>query len=366
MGVSPFPIRYAHTIRFYPYLNVDLIMESINFISQYIAPWALSKEEVPLHLMWGPSCEYDLIRIEIPSDTHIKEFFNVEECVNKDSHYIIEKLKSPNYFGFTIATINIINNQHEVKKILIDFLKDGEMIYQKSFNANIYRPYLQIEDVSNSVVITDETYLDSVLNMKLKLTGFGQIIIRNETSSGGKFIERAEPLYRELFRKMITTFESEEVEFDAREIKINPLYLQNKTKEFIENIEKGIIPFDIEREELDEFTKWTLDESNKDKIEELVSKHMEDLIIDSILYYFEKNPEDNIQIPQGEPTIVIEKAIKEVRIKLIYSDSLKNEYEPVETTISIEDKRINSTPMLELPINLDFIIEVINPLEVCE
>jgi hypothetical protein len=189
------------------------------------------------------------------------------------------------------------------------------------------------------------------------------IQLRNEVSVGGEFVERAEPLYHEIIRRMISTFRSNEVKVEEKGIKISPTYIQNKAKEYIEKIEKGIFPLEIEKEDLEELRKWIMDEKNRTKLMELISKQIEALLVDSLLFYFEQYPADNVRMPQGKPMIFIESATQKVSIRFRYRDSMLNEYEPIEITIDIDDKREPPRKSLELPINIQWKIEPINPLE---
>ena len=339
------------------------MIEHMNLISQYIAPWALPKEDIPLHLIWEPAFPCDRIIINIPYDIIVKEFFNVDSVTHENNQFIIEKLKTPNFFGLTVASKEIIKEQHISRKIDIQFLKDEKTIYSQNFIANIYRPYLTIVKNPTSVTITEKTNLRDLVKIILKLSGFGYIQIRNEISTGGEFIERAEPLYREFVRRIISTFKLEELQLNNKGIRINPLYLQRKTKVYLDRIEKGIFPLDFKQEDLQDFREWVVKENNKDKIMELISRNIENLIVDSLLFYFEKYPENNIQMPQGKPVMLIKSATQKVRIRFRYTDSMLNEYKSIEIPIEINDNRENKTQPIELPINIKWLIEVVNPLE---
>jgi len=50
----------------------------MKILSEYIAPWALCNEEIPIHLIWEPDFEYDYIQIHTPPEIVIREFLNIE------------------------------------------------------------------------------------------------------------------------------------------------------------------------------------------------------------------------------------------------------------------------------------------------
>lgn len=280
--------------------------------------------------------------------------------------YIINKLKTPNFFGLVVASKDVIEEPHASRKIGVVFILDDEEVYSEDFTANIYRPYVSFVKSPKSVIITDKTKHKQPLEIALKLHGFGRIEIRNEISTGGEFVERSEPLYRAIVRRMISTFKLDDVKADRKGITISPVYLQRKAKEYIEKIEKGVFPLDIEKEYLEDFRNWVTEENNRTKVTELISRHMENLLVDSLLFYFEQYPADNVLMPQGVPVMFIERATRRVRIRFRYKDAMLNEYKPIEIAVNIDDRREDRTRPMGLPINIKWILETINPLQECE
>lgn len=347
-------------------MKVIKIMKVMKIISQYIAPWALSREDIPIHLMWDPSFSYDNIIVNIPADMVLKEFLNVNSYSRQGTLYIINELKTRNFFGLTVASSNVIKEQHMTRKINIAFVLHDEEVYSHDFIAHLYRPQVSLIECPESITITGETRPEKLLNITLKLSGFGKIQIRNEISTGGNFVERAEPLYRGIIRRMISTFRLDDVKVEDKGIKISPIYLQKKTKEYIEKIEKGVFPLDIEEEVLEEFRNWVMNESNRQKVMELISKHAESLLIDSLLFYFERYPAENVQMPQGKPVMYIERATRKVALRFRYRDAMLNEYNPINTVVNIDDKRKDRTRSMEIPINIIWVFEIVNPLEECK
>lgn len=339
--------------------------KSMSLISQYIAPWALPRENIPLHLTWDPSVSYDNIRIDIPPDIALNEFFNVDSYTQKNNQYLITKLKTRNFFGFVVASKDITKEPHIRRKISITFILDDTEIFSHDFIANIYRPFVSFVDSPKTVIITEES--KEPPRISLKVSGFGRIEIRNEVSTGGEFIARAEPLYRAIIRRMISTFRlDEETEKREKGITINPIFLQNTAKEYIERIRKRDFPLKIETEVLEDFQEWVGNEENRAKVMELISRNIESHLVDSLLFYFEKYPEYNVQMPQGNPVMLIEHATRQIRLRFRYRDAMMNEYEPIEVQIGVDDKRRDRKQPLELPLDIKWILETIDPSVECE
>lgn len=337
----------------------------MKILSEYIAPWALPNEGIPVHLFWQPDFQYDTIIIKLPKDVILKDVFNVKSFEQKKSVITINELKTPNFFGFVISSKKLPEKQHKKEQIYIEFLSEGKTLYSHIFNINIFRPKLSLVEAPSKIVFTDDADVKNLLNITLEVSGFGQIQIRIEVSTGGEFTERAEPLYEEIVRRMITVFRTgEELKTEEEPIKINPLYLQKKAQEYVEKIERGILPsFEISKEDLMNFRNWIVDKENRRKIMELLSRHLENLLIESLIFYFDKHPADNVTLAQGRPATFIESATRQLRIRFRYRDALMNEYEPVEVSIPVEDKRRETQTSFELPINLKWIQKTISPIK---
>jgi len=337
----------------------------VKIISEYVAPWALPGEDVPLHLIWEPTVSYDMVRVTLPADLVLKEFFNVENYTQDDSLYLIRQLKTSNFFGLTVASKGEFEAPHIKRIVNIALIKNGQEIFSKDYEVNIFRPYVSFVENPKVITITDDIQKREPLWVTLKLSGFGNVQIRTEISSGGEFIERAEPLYQEIVRKLVSSIRLGESESKRKGIEINPMFLQNKVKEYIERIERREFPLDVDERDLESLQNWVKEASNRDKIMELISRHLESLLVDSLLYYFDRYPTDNIQMPQGKPVMFIEKATRRIGIRFRYRDAMLNEYKPIEIGIDVDDKRKDKTVPQGIPVNIRWIIERINPLGAC-
>jgi hypothetical protein len=339
-------------------------MDITPFLSKYIAPWALSKESIPIHFHWDEAWKVDEINITLPDSIMCSEFFNVDEYIIDNHHISIKKLKTSNYFGIMIRSTKIIDETHVTEQVVFDFVEAGRVKHKEILKANIFRPVLKAVNVPEIFVITDKTE-NPEINILLQLSGFGKINIKSKISSGGRFKEKAEPLYEEFVRRMISIFRTDN-ELKENRMSIDPLYLQTKANEYIAHIENGKYPIDIDRDDINEFKKWMSIEENKDKIMDLMTRQIENILLDSLVSYFDRNPADEVRLPQGKPEILIENVTKEVRLILSYSDSILNEYEALEFKVDIEDQREDRKNKLSLSVNLKFEYDIINPMDWCK
>lgn len=343
--------------------SVDVSVSPIVFTSEYIAPWALPKEEIPIHLVWNPNAKFDYIEISVPPYMEIKEFHNVESFEKVDSKIIVRKLKSLNFFGFVVIFNDISKEKHEKKEIVVDFILEDKVQCSRSFTANIYRPELSVIDKPSIIVLRDDSKIRDLVNLSLKISGFGRIEVTTEMSIGGKFVPNIEPLYSETTRRLAAYFRSKESHVDKkRKIQIDPAYVQKTTREFIDKARKGELLVDLELEDLEDFKAWVSDESNYTKMVEVISEQLENILIDSLLYYFDRYPTEGVELFGGSPAIIVESATQDVKIRFRYKDSLNNEYEPVQVNIPIKDLRNDKKAGLKVPINIKWVHEQINPL----
>jgi len=335
----------------------------VKLISEYIAPWALSNEEIPIHLVWDPSFEYKSIQVETPEGITVKDFFNVDSIEKRGSRLTINALKTPNYLGFLVSSQKVHQKPHIRKEIKVQFISSDNEKHSHSFVANIYRPFLTLIEKPKKVILSDDSNLRKLVSISLKLQGFGRIRTRFEISTGGEFRTRAEPLYREVVRRMISSLKLDETSSEEKkDIEIDAIRLQAIAKEFIGKMKKGEFPLDVGKEDLKDFQRWMSDEKNQTQLADLVSRHLESILIDSLLFYLEKYPTDDVELAQGKPVTLIERATRGIRIKIHYWDSLENEYEPIDVLIPIEDNRADKKTRIEIPINIRWKKELINPL----
>jgi hypothetical protein len=308
----------------------------------------------------------------------VKELHNVKDSTTSNSGTIVKKLYSPNFVGFTVISNEVTEKKHEKKEVIVRFLADGRVVYSRSFIANVYRPELSIIEKPDSLVLRDNLDLKELLNISLKISGFGSIEVSTEVSFGGKFEPNIEPLFQELARRVsamtrksdllnaqnsvdVIPTSKDAVSKKKKGIEIDPLFIRKTTRELIDQMKKGEFTT-INESDVEGFKKWVEKEENKEKMQRVLAEHLENIIIESILYYFNKYPTEGVALYGGHPSVIVKSAVEELRIRFKYRDSMLNEYEPKSVIIPIHDLRENKTQELKIPINMKWIHEQLNPL----
>ena len=118
----------------------------------------------------------------------------------------------------------------------------------------------------------------------------------------------------------------------------------------------------LNEEDIEDFRKWMENDDSKENLQKIMAEHLENIIIESILYYFNKYPTENVALYGGNPSVIIKDAVQQLVIRFKYRDSLLNEYRPMIIEIPITDLRENKSKELKIPINMKWVHEQINPL----
>lgn len=331
-------------------------------ISAFIAPWALSKEMIPFHIVWESETIYDLIRVILPSNFKVHEFFNVDEFSIDGTVTLIKKLKTKNYFGVVVYSDEVYEFPVAKKEIIVEFLSQGEVKHTQSFMAHIIRPVLTVLNAPKTIILNEDIDPKNLINVSLKYLGLGTAKIRVEASHKGEMVSQTEPLFHYIMKKMIdqkilADARKEEEPQKSEAVDIDPVAVAKLTEEVIERIKKGVVPPELNRESLVEFQQWMSNPVNAERLMKFVYTEIEQLMVSAFLYCFERHPSESVELTDGVTNTVFRHKIKEIDMMIRYTDSLDNEYKPLEVTIQVDDQRKNTDRMLAAPVNLSFTTE---------
>ncbi len=104
-------------------------------------------------------------------------------------------------------------------------------------------------------------------------------------------------------------------------------------------------------EKLNEFLD---DEKNREVIVQAIYTKLTRIFISYLLYYFDKNPHEDVELAGGKMKLSLNYGIKTINFKIKYKDSQDNSYKPVEITVQVSDSRKNKDKF-EIPINIKWI-----------
>lgn len=143
----------------------------INSISSHIARWALPNEGIPLYMFWKGDLKFDLIRIDIPKDFVIREYYNIKKSHPNPREIYFDEMKTKRYTGF-VFTAPIPESLSQDVKINLNFIKGSKVVYSQKFETRIVRPRIELE-LPDEIEIPSEG--ETKLDIKLKYSGYGNI-----------------------------------------------------------------------------------------------------------------------------------------------------------------------------------------------
>ena len=333
-------------------------VDQVRIVSTYIAPWALAHEEVPVHILIDPSSEFDSIRIALPEDVSIQDYFNIEEYRETDNEIVVTQLATPNFFGFTIMRNELFETAHLSNEIVIEFLSGEVPVGGTVLTANFYRPTVSLTEVTRSITLHDDSNLNDLIHVKAGLKGFGDVTVRVEHRIGEKFEFEMDSLFRELVKRIILASVRREEPDDSDDDSAN-IDVGFIVEEAVRHWDKVLsIPSHSAEAPvlLSEFKKWLESPELQKEVKDMIYSQIEDIVISSIQSYSRRFPNERVDIGYGEPTVRVTKVADAIQMRVRYWDSMSNEYEAIGFEIDIHDKRTKKEPT-ELRVNIEWIVE---------
>jgi hypothetical protein len=347
------------------------IMEKgIPYVKGYIVPWALPKENIPIHIEWTRDMIFNTIRLKIPEDFKFIDFLNVEKINITGNVAAIDKVIEPTlpevpmYFGFIVSSTKIYDELKVVKEILVEFLHENKAVKIIRLYARIFRPTLEVTDTVKKIELTDEQEKWKI-PINLRYIGFGDIRLKIEAEIGGRIVSHGESIVYELLRRLWLSDllpdegTPEKREEKRKKIRVEPTYIQEISEQLGKKMESGDISGILEmidERDIEDFKRWLSEVKAKDRLMEVIYTRIEDLLLDLLLDLLERHPTDNVKLANAQTKIraKIELPMETIKIRLKYIDPVQNEYSPIEIPIDIEDRRVkNRKTVIEIPITIE-------------
>lgn len=328
--------------------------------------WALPREEIPIHIRIPKEITPHLknTKIDLPDCFKLVDVINVTAHDISNNMVTVQSIgkaeKSDyDYFGIIIASIEPFQELKKQIPITIEFEFDDGTHETCIKNARIFRPKLEFESVPEKIILRDAEKSETKLPVSMKFAGFGEIKIRAECRIGGKIVSVGTSLLDEIAHRMITegifpknegmdkgvTVDQNDVETLVAELRSN--YQTD------EDVQMMIDKLKFKEEDVDLLYKYSKEDQEK-ILNMFYKRSVEGHLVQIISEILRRNPSDNSQI---ESQTAINTSIKlpstEVTVIFHYKDILENEYESIERTIEIIDKRKNTIALnVKIPIEI--------------
>lgn len=327
--------------------------------------WALPREEIPVHIKINKDITPTLknVKIDLYDYFELKDTINLMDFEMNNGRIIVTdigKAKKSNfdYFGIIIATKTLFSD--DLKKeipINVEFeFNDGRK--EKSVEyARIFRPLLEFAQIPKNIMLSDNDGSIKI-PISLKFIGFGDVNLRIECKIGGKIVSVGTSMLDEILRRIINegviaVHENEDTNVTVDKNYVEKMVLQLKEKfKTDEDVQKMIREQQIKEEKVELL--YELAGGEKEKFMHIFFKTVEGYLIKIISDVLKRNISDNLQIEsQTKIHTSIQLPSTDVAIRLFYKDVVGNQYDPIDKTIEIIDKRRNPSGLdVEIPLEI--------------
>lgn len=333
-------------------------------------PWALPKENIPIHVKIDKSATPQLgaITVSLPLGLELKDTINLARHTCQNGKLVINNIEQSrgteyDYFGLVVATRDIPSNLKNPIDVDIEFqYKDNKIDHQK-IPIRVFRPQLEIDNIQDRVVLTDGN-TDIELPVALKFSGFGDIVIRTECIIQGNVVSMGNTLVEEILQRIHSEgFLDENVESDS-DIRMNAEIVRSITRELqgrvgTSELDHSFIPGILTKDLIDALR--DLDISQKQKLLKIWFNTVNGYLVKIISDIFNRNPSSMTQLESTTKIYTkIILPVTAVTVRFTYSDLLGNEYPCIERKIVIVDKRKGkgpAMPVVEIPLVISNINE---------
>jgi len=172
-------------------------------ITVYLPSNSLQGAEIPFYMLWNRSENFDLIKVEYPTEMEVKEIYNVSKGNFKLENGIlsINRVDVNGYLG--IKFISKLTDPVIEKSILIEVYKKGEVIHKESKPLKLFRPDIKIHGLPHHISIeVRKNQINVSDKIKIVNNGLGTAILKLECLDDSD-IKIYDPMGVEEFRKKI-------------------------------------------------------------------------------------------------------------------------------------------------------------------
>jgi hypothetical protein len=347
----------------------------------FLAPWGLSSEELPMHVLW--SGDVDRIKMEFPSELDIVEVYNYSSKDRRDpveDRKIVlsdEDLITSGYLGVVLKDGSKYSEPVKKHEISVSFSNQGEQLAHLKKTSRIIRPEIRVRDAPEEIHLSDGNVPDTI-EIEMEYVGFGMAQVAVEAEAEGEFVSEGDSLLHDLLEALLETevhkqdvdgmeeipeeWENDsEIEVPQEEIEgiVGDMSNLAKSDEVMEKHD----PQELMElaEALEEAEKMS--ESDSD-VAAVIYRFIETALLSSILNVVDRHPTENVSLENPTTKIRTKARATELEVRIRLRDSLENEYDPETVIIDIIDERDSESGVLETEIETNWENYQVDPNEV--
>nr|WP_321497741.1 hypothetical protein [uncultured Methanolobus sp.] len=298
--------------------------------SSFLPKEGLQGESIPSHITWE-NLDYDTLLLNYPSFLFINEIYNASNLRDFDTNHALEisneDVDVDGYLGLLFKSTRSQDDEKVTGSVSFSFLKNKEVVHFTNKEISLYRPLIKLIDTPLSINVT---FPEKKVENKIKLKNVGDAtsvigIITAEYSDVKETLSDDQKKFLDEFNSSL----QDEVQFL---IDTYPKY-ESFLNTFLEH---EINDSNVETRKINEELEYILQNdilfanSFFDSIQRVFMSNMKfKTLVDNFIAYTESLASSKILILNPFAIIEISKKPQKVHLKLIQSDLLLNEYEPI-------------------------------------
>jgi hypothetical protein len=347
----------------------------------FLAPWGLSTEELPMHVLW--SGEPEEMSIDLPSALEIVDIYNLDgqtadDLVNDSKLELSESdLVSSGYLGLVLADNNKYADPvvgHEIKITFSN--EDGEQATLRK-STHIIRPEIRVQDAPDEIWLTDDNIPDSI-EIEMEYIGFGMAQVAVEAEAEGEFVSEGESLLHDLLDAILETeVHKQDVDSmgeipeewkDNSDVEVPQEEIESLAKDMSNLARSGELTEEYDSDELMEVAD-ALEEAEEmsdadSGIAAVIYRFIETALLSSILNVVDRHPTENVSLENPTTKIRTKARTTELEVEIRLRDNLENEYDPETVLIDVYDERESEAGVFETEVKTTWENYQVDPDEV--
>lgn len=328
-------------------------------------PWALPREEVPIQVRIEKTVTEALSEVvfELHESLRLADTINVLECKESNGRLAVNAIDTArrseyDYFGIVVATRGPFKDLKKEVPVKVSFvMKDGSVDTLVT-QVRIFRPRLEFADAPDALVLADTDTGERSIPIRLKFSGFGDIVIRAKCTIGKSVVSRTTSPLDEILERLLRDpiLHPNTGLPDLSDVAADPsavlLVTEELKKELLsENsirsmLNAGKISMDAAR------TLHRMAGPDKERLMDHVHKTMPYVIVDMLSDMQDRTLGENLQLESKTAIMApAELPANRLVIEFRYADVLGNEYDPIRRGVEIDDRRRAKTgASMEVPL----------------
>lgn len=329
----------------------------------FLAPWGLSSEELPMHVLW--SGDFGKVEIDIPNELTLSEIHNCElgdDRKGNEEPITIgnDELITDGYFGMILTDENKYDDPVKKHTIEICFYSDNDEQTTIEKVTRIIRPEIRVQDAPDKIHLSDQNIPDTI-EIDMEYVGWGMAQVAVEAEAEGELISEGDSLQHDLLEALLETeFHKQDLDGvgdipdewkNESDVEVPQEEIEDIVQDMSELARSDELSGEYESQELMEMAD-ILEEAHESSesasdISAVIYRFIETALLSSILDVVDRHPTENVSLDNPTTKIRTKARATELEVVIRLRDSLENEYEPESIDIEIVDERDSEAGVFE-------------------